>query len=527
VSGRNRVRASALLAVLGVVAIVYGPFLLHGGFASDDWAVQGYLRGGYGAAVRQTREFVGTRPLTWVLLPLPYAVFGTGNPRPLVVLAIVIALATAAAAYAFLREAGLARGHAFLVAVLFFLFPWSSSLRVWPTASLAELSVLLLLAGGLVALKGLRRHGVAAVVRHACAVACFVGAVLVYEAATPVVVLSGLLYAAKAGWAAARRRWVADLAALAGAFGWVKLNWTRASASVSDVVAFAPRFSHDAVLLLTRAVVPAQLGGTWPWVILVALLGIVGAALVVMRRLEDDDPERLTLRRWLLTAAAAAVALPFTWILFLASGELTPTGPGLDDRTNIGAALPLSLLVWSGAMLVVSVAKSVSLPGRTAGAALVPIAAALLLGGYAWQSRTQADEWADAARKSRQVLAAIRSLPLPPHTTVYTFGAPAQVAPRIPVFLRMWELSSAVRVDRDDTSLSAYPVYVGSRLVCGRLGVHARLTVLSERAGIRPDARYGHVQLLDVPSRRHTAIRSRAGCLSTVGRFRPGPLQMR
>jgi hypothetical protein len=335
------------------------------------------------------------------------------------------------------------------------------------------------------------------------------------------IVLMGPLYAVREGWPAARRRWAADLAVLALVYAWVYLHWKRSAPSASNVVAFVPRFVHDAVLLQTWTVVPIHLGRLGAAVVLVAEVAVLAVAIQAFHRLGPEDAARAPLGRWLVLAGSAVLALPFAWVLLLGSGALSPLGSGIDDRANIGAALPLALLAWSLAMLAATLVRLLRPKGGHTAAVVL---GALLLLGYAWQARARADEWTRAAEHSRAVLAAIRGLPLPPRSTVYTFGAPAQTAPRVPVFIRFWELSAAVRVDRNDRSISAYPVYAGSHLVCGATGVHARLSVLDEREGLDPDSHYGQAVLVDVPSHASAVLRSRRDCLAELPRFHPGPV---
>src|SRR4051812_24064155 len=104
--------ALAVAAVGAIVLATYGAFLLHGGFVADDWSVQEDLRHGYAYTVSDLRAVLGTRPVMWILQPLPYVVFGTIDATPHIILAFVIAVATAAAAYRFLTTVGLERGHA-------------------------------------------------------------------------------------------------------------------------------------------------------------------------------------------------------------------------------------------------------------------------------------------------------------------------------------------------------------------------------------------------------------------------------
>jgi hypothetical protein len=533
VTGGGRSETALIAGGLAVIAaIVYWPFLQHGGFVLDDWAIQSYYREGYGSAVARIHDVLGTRPLMWVLQPLPYAVLGTGDPTPHLLMALGLSVATAGVAYVFLGSAGLSHAHAATVSVLFLLFPWDSSVRLWPIAALAQLSVLLILTGGVLALSGLGRHGATARRRHAAAVACFVLAVLVYEAATPVVFASGLLYASRASWRAARPRWIADVLGVGLALAWAQLNWTRTSPSRAEQISFVPHFAHDALLLLSRAAIPVRLEGAPPAavLILVLVLVLVAASVLTLRRIEADDPDRGVLRRWLFAAGAAAIALPLSWVLLLASVAFTPISEGIDNR---------ALLVWSLAMLAVTLAVRLARTRRVrVGAPITALVALLLVGGYALRARDDAEGWSTAGQERRQVLARIERLPpLPRGSTVYAFGQRALAAPRVPVFFKAWDLAHAVRIVRGDRTLRAYPVFDGARLRCARDGIRTFLPGPGGRLdgpdhpgiqasgyeGPDPGSPYGHAVYVDIKSGAIQMIRDRAACRSAADAFRPGP----
>src|SRR4029450_13532775 len=70
------------------------------------------------------------------------------------------------------------------IALLALLFPWASSVRLWPTGGLNNFAVLLLFAGLLIALSGLRVEGTRGILIHLAATTCYVASILTYEVTT-------------------------------------------------------------------------------------------------------------------------------------------------------------------------------------------------------------------------------------------------------------------------------------------------------------------------------------------------------
>jgi hypothetical protein len=154
--------AAALLALLALAA--YGYHLAHGSFYTDDWANAASYHFAesprYFNAVSEIHQVIGGRPLMTLLLPLPYAVLGL-DPTPHLILAILLGVATALCLFVSLRTLEMPSVHAWAIAALTLLFPWSDSLRLWPAASLNTISVCFFLVGLTVALRGHRRGGAA------------------------------------------------------------------------------------------------------------------------------------------------------------------------------------------------------------------------------------------------------------------------------------------------------------------------------------------------------------------------------
>ena len=75
--------------------------------------------------------------------------------------------------------------------------------------------------------------------------------------------------------------------------------------------------------------------------------GTVALATLVLWRAAPGDPERGRLRFWLAVAGAAASGDRARLIALLPNVFCSPRKPGIDDRANMAAALPLALAVWS------------------------------------------------------------------------------------------------------------------------------------------------------------------------------------
>jgi hypothetical protein len=538
--------AVTIAGLAALAAVVYGPHVAHGGFISDDWANADGFRhlpdAGYWSSVEGLRHAFGARPLLALLVPLPYAAFGTADPTWHLVLALAIAVITSACLFSFLRAARLPWPHAAVVAALALLFPWDSSTRLWPTVAMNNVATCLVLLGAVAALRGLARRGLVAVVWHAAATTLFVASVLVYEFPAPLVLALGPLYVARAGWRRALPRWSLDVLCVGAALAWAAANTVKYRPPILDQVEWAPRVVKGLAGLTARTAIPLGLHGT-PLVLLAAVLAAgAGAALLLLRRLAPGDRGREPLRLWLAVAAGAALAALVGSLLEILSVYFEPLAPGIYNRGNIAICGPIALLAWALVMLIVTlVTRALRDRAPRLSGSVAVLAAALVLTGLAVGARRDADRWDRAAAESRRVLAAIGRLgPLPPETTIYTFGHAAQSAPGIPVFFDTWDLNGAARLVTGDPSLRAYPAYRGARFRCRASGIATSLPAptgfLSGGAphpfegvpewGPDPGARYGRTVFVDVASGTSTPIRDREQCARAARRFAPGPLQL-
>jgi hypothetical protein len=331
-----------------------------------------------------------------------------------------------------------------------------------------------------------------------------------------------------------------DVLAVVAALAWAAAATTRPHGTLLDSLDWLGRFVRQAVSLTARSLVPLPLPQGIRYGVAALAAGVVAAAIVAVRRAEPASPAAQELRLWLRTATLAAACAVAGWTLMLVSGYFFPLSRGIDDRGNVGAALPIVVLVWSIVMLAVVLLRARSATQSRAVAAMA-VAGLALACAYGIGSRQRANTWDRAARDTEHLLAAVARLPpLRPGTTVYTFGAAGEVSPGVPIFQHLYDLNPAVRVTRGDPSLRGYPVLAGARIACGprRLdtllpGSGGRLDGPADSTpagkpywGPDPGASYGRVAFVDLRTSAGVVVDSRRQCASAVKRFQPGPLRL-
>jgi hypothetical protein len=504
----------AVVAVLltGLSALVFGSHVAHGGFWLDDWGRAGtyefapdprYFNAVHAAAAAQH----GKRILLAVSLPLPFAVFGLHSTLHLA-LAVALGVLASWLFFLLLRMLGLPTLHAGMIAALALVFPWSDSLRLWPTAGINYVAVVFYLLGVVIALRSLQLRGMKSILCHLGAVTLYLASVLTYEVALFPALLTGALYLTRTSARRAFARWAVDCMAVGtGAVISVVVIAHRhgSGGSLYDAASSVPTFVHESASLLGTALIPVGNSRDAKAV----TLGLVAVAVLYLlfRR-------PVQARLWLVAAGAAVVAIAAAYMVFLAYG-ISPLSPGRDNRVNALAALPWAVLVYSVLMATASL-----LPSRLRPDAVVVVLALLIGVGYVGKTRHDAGEWERAADLQKPVLGALRALThLPTGTTVYTFGYPGRVAPQIYIFAKVYDLNSAAGLVRDDPSLRGYPVTLPDRVLCGRDSV---IPVGPSTHGTARST-YGKALFLDIPSKRLAWVRNRHSCREALKRFRPGP----
>jgi hypothetical protein len=524
--GRMRAREAAIVAAGLVVlcAVAYGPHVFDGGFYWDDWQLAARAR----FPPLHSADFSGPidlsllayRPLLALLLPGVHALLGL-HPAAHILLGLVLNVLTALCFFAYLRELRVPAFPAGLMAALTLIFPWSDSMRLWATASINTVGVILYLLGTIAALRGLgagsprRRRLLGAI-----GVVLVVLGVLTYEVAAAAALLSVFLYAREVPRRVAVRRWLVDVVAVVAAAGFVALNTPRRKESLAGMVDHGFDILRESASLLARAVEP--FGAAPRGLVLVAVAALVAAALILRSRLAPGSPARAELGRWLLLAGAGAVAVLASYALLVpADGHYLPLAPGVNNRINLLAALPYAVLVVALAMLAGTLALGRGERSATGPALLATGLCAVV--GAGWLHRTIDDRraWDRAAADQDRVLQAIEAAvpdDRPRGSTLYTFGAPTYAADQIPVFSVSWDLKGAARLRLDDRSLTAYAIDPRGQIACRP----ERVEPLGPSYEPRESAAYGRAFFVDVPARGAVRIDGRAQCERERARLLPG-----
>lgn len=314
-----------LWALGGLVAL---PLLVRGpGIVLDDWFTLWWgWRDGVWRAAGSTQA--RARPVGALVYDLQYGVIG---PHPGIWIALQ-ALATAATAVtlSLLLRRWLQPLPAAAVAAVWLLSANHATLDSWGAGSLAALSLLLLLSGGLVLLRG--SEGASAVLVW-CGVGLLTASPLVYEATLPAAFAAAVLLPRLAGrvdrWAHAACRAVPVVAAAAvlvtGSVhlrsdqGWFDLRST-VSALAGEGIA---RWSAPSIVLTTI-------------VLAVSALVLVRPFSSLSRRLLPAGPAMLIVGGF---CVAILGYLPFV--------RYPITALGIGDRANVVAAVGGSM-VWVG-----------------------------------------------------------------------------------------------------------------------------------------------------------------------------------
>jgi hypothetical protein len=515
----------AVGAVVGAWLVLVARQVADGGFYSDDWAIQWDWRyQGYSGAVSDQFDVLGSKPLLAFALPVTYEAFGS-NPAWHHVLAAGLVLASVAMFYFVLRELRFATLDAIPIALLALLFPWASGVRLWPTGSLNNLAILFLFTGFLLAMRGLRTEGWRGLLIHVVAAACYAASVLTYETTTAVAAFLWPAYVWLRGWRPALPRAAMDVSAVGAAAIYSLANTQKDTFGLSEQISHVPAVLREGAHLVAASLVPVDSPQEFPH----ALVAVMGAILVavlavaVLRgRGSTHGAGSRSALRWALVAAVALAVLALCWVVYLPQAFYTPTFHGIEDRINILALYPLAVLVWA------VLRATGNLISRNGYAVAVAGATAILVGYGAHAYRHERD-WATSARLQESVLAAVERASPPDGSLVLTFGHPAEVVSRIPVFNQSWDLWPAAQL-RTASAIQAYPVFKGARLRCSPKGVAVDFLAtpfygvinLRDRGTAKLHS-YSRVVFVDVAGGRDAVIRSPEQCAKVLHEFTPGP----
>jgi hypothetical protein len=527
-TGAETALAGAALLALGFA--VLATHVRHGGFYSDDWSIAAdhHFDGWWRTSMHEWRDVIPGRPVLALLHPLPHALFGL-EPAYHLAWAVVLAALTSLAFFALLRALRFGLPHAAAMAALSLVFPWADATRAWPTGALNNVAVIAYFLGTIVTLRALALPAVerrSVVVLHVGGAALYLVSVLTYEVAPAAILLSGLLYRTRVSWRALRARWLVDSALVLVTIGISAYATSRVRhvGSLGDRVSDLPHFVGQGLTLFASVFAPQSVSSSWAasWritspsagklVVLAAALAIVLAAIVRYRRHGNGE-----LRTWLYRAAGGAVGVTAAYAMFLGSG-LTPLFyPGVDDRTNTLAQYGFVVAAYS----VLALAAFLIGGGRRRVTEAVVAAGVLVIGfGFVQRVRDDLDHYDAATVEQRRFLERVQTaLPRPPHgSTIFTFGYRPETAPGVPIFKYPWDLTSAIALRWNDSSLSGVPVY-GRTVSCRRN--HVSAPEFAEDSVTRYGPRIFFVDVPAADARRITSLRA---CKSARAELEPGPV---
>ncbi len=516
---------------LALAAVLYGPHVAHGGFILDDWAfaAEAELYGGqhgFLSLVERLRSDpaalmgVNGRPVAALYFAATHTVFGSEAGLHIAV-AVALAAVVSTLFYTVLRVLGLERLHAALMSLLWLVFPAADASRLWLSATTSLAGLAFYFAGLLLALRGVRLSGRAAVVYHAGALACYALSLMVYEVTAVAIAASVLVYRLRALWRPSVYRWIPDLAVVGVSALYLRSATGKETLPLAELPDRARQIQSQARSLL--GALGLQDGHRRLPVPLVVAVLLVALVVWWLSRRRGED--RNGLGRWLATAFAGVlvVAVGYAPYVLVDDPQLLPLVPGLGNRVNVAPAFGYVLLIYSTAMLVgLLIVRAAALVGPVSnGLAVGFTVLAVLAIGVFWAVEVNDDRraYGRAYALERQTIEVLREGQRPPPgTTVFTFGLPGEVAPFVPAFSRSWDLTGAVRLVWRDQTLRGIP---GPSISRDRPGIGSRWGIACTDRGVQPlgigwgkasRSPYGRTLFVNVPERRHLLVESQEDC---------------
>ena len=521
----QRLRAVAI----GAVAVVVGAWLVFvvrqiadAGFYSDDWALQWeWHHFGFSSALDRQFDILGSKPLLAILLIGSYEVLGT-NPALHHLVAALLTVGCTVAFYFVIRGLRFPLRDALPITLLALLFPWASSIRLWPTGALNNVAILLLFAAFLIALRGLRIEGWRGVLVHLAATACYVASILTYEVTTAVALFAWVAYVWLAGWRPALPRMALDIPAIAAAAIYTSENTNKHITTLGDQLAHIPDVASGGAEVIAGSILPIAVPADLSVALTVIVIGAAAAilALAALRSRALSRAKQAGAIRWPLVAVAALLTLALCWAVYIPQAFYTPTFRGIEDRVNILALYPAAVLVWAVLRSAGSLLPRNGYALAAAGGAVVAIA-------FGIQDFRQQDQWLHSTELQPKVLAAVERADPPDGSVVLVFDYPGETAPRVPVLNVNYDLLPAARLVTSK-DIDTYPVFAGSTVRCSPKGVAIDwlVTPLYDRIWLAEEGTaklqpYGNVVMVDVGTKRDELIRSREQCARALATYRP------
>lgn len=525
-------RAREILVIgglLGLLALAaYTGHVHRAGFVTDDWSLRKqWLARAPGNGLGGVLDFIGDfrgRPALGVYLAAVQGVLGFHQGVHLA-LAVGMAILLSVALYLLLRTLRLAPLHAGIIASLALVFPASDSLRLWAILGDGSWALSLLLLGAVLTLWSFEATGRRRRLLRTSALLLYAISLATYEIGVFAVALSLVIYRCRVPWRKAVRAWVLDLAVLA----LVYLLATRTSGverlGLADTVDHGLHIARDAFELFGTQVLPFGASALVGMAVAVATIVAAGATAL---RLPADDARRRTLMGWLAAIGVASVYTVGAYAVYApGSRYYTPLAPGLGNRVNALAALPLVTIAYALGALV-GLLFFHRLPRWRTWAAGTAIGAGLVIGMlYLGHTRAHSSTWTSGYLRAQNTLNLMRArMPKPPRgSMVLAFGQSAQEAPGIPVWIARWDLDGAVAIRYHDLSLAALPAFEGTTVACG--ATSARPVDPGFPVYLPGDGRpYGRLYLFDARTGNWAAPTNRRACRRVAPSFVPARFQV-
>jgi hypothetical protein len=515
--------ASALLATLG--ALAYAAHVRHGGFYLDDWSnAAGVLRPRAGRSFSNALSYswglTAYRPVLVLYVPLTYFVFGT-HMAYLLAWATILGIFAAAMLYGVLRTLGVPWIHAWLIAALTIVYPWSDSTRLWSTASLLTLAIGFAFSGLWLALQGIHRRSWP---MHVCAAVLYLMSIWTYEITLPLIAVAGGLYTIVVGWRAARMRWLFDVVVVIVGGLWVGLNTKQESFGFSADLRHLKEIIVSGGTILGRSLLPVGEQRTALALVIVGLITLIGLAMFMLLRARRGVVAASSLRGWVLLAAGGLLVAALGWVMFIpANPYFTPSVYGVTNRVNALPAFGLVMAVY--AMLgIVGELVARLLPKSQRLAVPTTVLLGVLLGAaYVGVLERHIKIWDAAYRAESAGIGEMRmQLPrIPSGATVFTSDYPAYQTLGVPIFSAYWDVNGMIKLQYKNGTLSAYPILSGLRLECRAASV--ALVGVGQSVMV---ARYGAAWFLNIHSGEHARPRSEPECRAVAGNYTPGPIYL-
>jgi len=436
-------------------------------------------------------------------------------------LAAALAVLVAAMLYAVLRRLEVPWIHAWMIAALTLVYPWFDSIRLWATADQVSLSVCLALAGLWLALVGIARDSWR---WHFGAALLYLLSILTYEITLPFVASAGLLYVLRFGWRAGRSRWAVDLIVAIVTAAWVAAHTARTTSGPSGNVTHLKSIVTSGGTLLGRTLQPLGEQRTTIALIVFAVTLLAGA--FAFRRFSPrfSGDSGWGLRDWLLLTVGGLVLAAVGWAIFVpADPYYTPSIYGITNRVNGLAGIGLVIATYGTLGIIGALVGR--LRSRARALALVTTVSLGVLLGIAYTDvlRRHIAIWNSAYVSESVALTKLKARfpTLPPRTTLFVAGYPAYQTLGVPILSANWDVDGMVQVEYDDSTLSAFPVLKGTKVVCRPDGVG-----LSGTGAPASTAPYGDARLIDLSTGAWSEPRSRRQCRSVAARYVPGPLYL-